>query len=455
MNAPSQSRLLAWLRRNRWLIVIALTALAIRLHWNLDVHPLGDFISSDMRGYDSRADQFIADPWKAREYHGFFPYGTHYLVALFKVIFGKDNYPAISACYAVMGTFVVILGYLIARRVSKRAWVPPAVGLILACYYPLISLGGYILSEVPMSMFMGLGTLFLLRLIEEGRSRDAWGTGLAIAAAMVIRPQVLLSVALFGIAWLFFRRRSLAKVKIRHLVFAAIPLVLTLGYSAWRLHHHTGRTGLISENGTFNQVFGHCHTKMITANGTSTIKFGPPPMIQLHRRAETHPDSWIKLDPAIAPELTFKGYIADQKILKGYLRECWKKKGLLGQAKYTAVNLVLLVAHNTMWPDSGRAAWRETAKWWGRQHLTFLTLPAFIGMFTAFSRRTIARHGILAIHLWALMITAAIFFGDTRLRCPYDPFIVILALEVYGWVGQGVLRWFQNLRARRQRRALG
>ncbi|MEZ4382740.1 MAG: glycosyltransferase family 39 protein [Nannocystaceae bacterium] len=431
----ASSEVLAWLRRNRWLLFIAAAALIIRLHWNLEVHPIGDYIGSDMRGYNTRAEQFLADPFKPREYHAFFPYGTHYLIAAFKAIFGKENFPAIAACYAVMGTLVVVFSYWIAERVSKRAWVPPLVGLILAFYYPLISLGGYMLSEIPMATFATLATLYLLKLVDAGKSRHAWATGVAVSLAMVMRPQILLSVALFGVAWLFYRKTAFSKVKLRHLLYAGLPIALVLAFSSWRVEHHTGRRGLISENGTFNQVFGHCHTKMITAQGKSTIKFGPPPLIQLHRRATTHPNSWIKLDPAIAPELNFKGYIADKEVLRGYLRECWKRKGLSGQLKYTAINAILLVGYNTMWPDSGRGAWRETAKWWGKQHLYWLTPPTLLGLLTIFRRKTAGRQGILAIHIWALIVTAALFFGDARLRCPYDPFIIILALEVYGFLG--------------------
>ena len=64
----------------------------------------------------------------------------------------------------------------------------PVVGLILVFYYPLLSLGGYILSEIPASLCMTTATLLLLRLADEGRARDAWGAGLAagIGIAMLI-----------------------------------------------------------------------------------------------------------------------------------------------------------------------------------------------------------------------------------------------------------------------------
>jgi hypothetical protein len=48
-----------WLYRNRWLLAVLLAAFAVRVHWNLLVHPLGDYISSDMRGYVERAHQVL------------------------------------------------------------------------------------------------------------------------------------------------------------------------------------------------------------------------------------------------------------------------------------------------------------------------------------------------------------------------------------------------------------
>lgn len=439
-------RALAWLTKHRWLIVITIAALVVRLHWNLDVHPIGDYIGSDMKGYDTRADQLLADPFKSREYHAFFPYGTHVLVAIIKFVFGKGNYPAIATVYAILGALVVSFSYVIAQKVSRRRWVPPLVGLLLVFYYPLISLGGYMLSEVPMATFLTLSTIYLLRLIEAGKRRDAWLAGVMVAIAAIIRPQVLVSVAFFGIAWIFFRKSALAKVQWRHLVYAGLPIIAVLAFSAVRFTHHTGRVGLVSENGTFNQVFGHCHAKMITAKGKSVIKFGPPPLIQLEKRAQKQPDAFVKLYPAISPELEFKGYIADEGKLKELLRQCWANVGLSGQIRYTVINVILLVAHNTMWPDSGRGQWRETAKSWGKAHLILLTPFCVIGLFSVFRRRTVGRHGVLAIHIWALIVTAALYFGDTRLRCPYDPFILILAVEVYAGAGALVLAGIRRLR---------
>ena len=56
-----------------------------------------------------------------------------------------------------------------------------------------------------------------------------------------------------------------SKARLKHLVFAAIPIAGVLVFSSARLYHHTGRYGLISENGRFNSLFGRCHNKKAQA----------------------------------------------------------------------------------------------------------------------------------------------------------------------------------------------
>ena len=444
----------AWLYRNRWLIAIVLAALAVRLHWNLLVHPLGDYQSSDMRGYTSRAEQMVAHFGKAYEYHGFFPYGTHFLLALFKAIFGKDNYSAIGVMYALMGTVTVLYGVKVAQLVTRRAWLPYALGVLLIFYYPLISLSGYTLSETPFGMFLLFSTYRLLKLVQEGRTRDAWLAGLWAAVAGMFRPQILLSIAVFAGVWLLMRK-AMPKVRFKHLVYAGVPLAIMLVFSSLRLHHHTGRWGLVSENGRFNQLFGRCHNKKAVATpkepGRGRIRFGPPPLIQLEKRAKTHPDSWVQLEPAIGAELAYEGYISDVEPLREMISRCVAKTGYLGQVKYAVVNTLMLWAYNTPWPDSGRDGWRRKAQAWQGVYTTFIAVPAVLMAFTCFWRRTCQRHGILAVHLWAILITAAIYFGDTRLRTPYDPMLLLLAFECYLFVG-GLLftrarAWIRKRRA--------
>ncbi len=439
-----------WLYRHRWLIIAVLASFAVRVHWNLWVHPLGDYIASDMRGYTSRADQLIDKFGASIEYHAFFPYGTHFLLALLKLIFGRENYQAIGVVYALLGTMIVYYGYRIAERVSSRAWVPRLLGILLIFYYPLISLGGYTLSEIPFGVFLLASTYALLRLVQDGRSRDAWLAGVHAAIATAFRPQILMSIAVFGVVWLLLRGHT--KARLKHLVFAAIPIAAVLVFSSARLYHHTGRLGLVSENGRFNQLFGRCHNKKASATpaepGRGRIRFGPPPLIQLERRAKTAPDSWVQLDPALGAELSYTGYIADAAPLNDLMRKCIAKTGYLGQLKYAAVNVVMLVAYNTPWPDSGRDLWRRQAGIWQTIYAVVVAGPALLMALTCFMRRSVTHHGMLALHVWALIVTAAIYFGDTRLRAPYDPMLLLLALE--GYILAGSMIWGRLRRGTRR-----
>jgi hypothetical protein len=61
-------------------------------------------------------------------------------------------------------------------------------------------------------------------------------------------------------------------------------------------------------------------------------------------------------------------------------------------------------------------------------------VPSLIGMGIALGRwRRRPAHTLVALVLLGSMITAAIFFGEVRLRTPYDPYAIILALLAGAW----------------------
>lgn len=258
---------------------------------------------------------------------------------------------------------------------------------------------------------------------------------------MVIRPQILASIGLLGVFWLLARKR-LPKLRLPLMLHALAPLVLMMAFSAWRLHHHTGRHGLISENGTFNQVFGRCHNNKIFAlpdnPNRRRTSFGPPPLIQLAKREAAMPDAWPGLDPALedAPkggvELEYRGYIGDADIHRDYIRRCIETTGWVKQLEYSLVNVLLLWRYNVMWPDSGKGGhWRESARRWGIVHSSGLAVPALFALMAVFLRRRADGLAIVSLHLYAIIIIAALILGGIRFRSPYDPIIILLAFEAY------------------------
>jgi len=449
----------AWVIQERWLLLLFVAALVVRLHWNLYVHPLGDYVYSDMNGYDSRANRMLDMGLKPYEYSSFFPFGTHWLIAGMKAAFGRENYTAMGSLYALLGAFTVAFAFSSARRACHFRWVAPAVGLLGVFYYPHISLGGYLLSEVPFSFCLMGAVLFSLRMADRGRASDAWLMGLFAGLGMTIRPQILVSAAFLGLFWIA-RRKALPKIRLVHLLQSAVPVLVLLAASTALLKHNTGRVGLVSENGSFNLVFGRCHNSKIRSTpdgkGHGRVHFRPPSFLQVTnhvaRAKKRGIPPRVALDPALEDELVYAGYIGDSKKHMEYIHECIRRTGWLGQLRYSVLNATLLWRHNVPWPDSGRTQWRDVSRHWTTWHRNLFAVPALIGLLTLVLGRRTARQGLIAVHLLASLLVAAVFFGSIRIRTPYDFIIITLALEVYAFGLWAVWQGISWARARRRER---
>ena len=351
-------------------------------------------------------------------------------------------------------------------------------------YYPLVAMGGYVLSEIPFSLCLTLSVLLLVRIVDEGSKRDAWLLGILLGFGTLIRSQLLLSLALIGGVWLLLRLRPgnpYGKLGWGHIVRIGVPVLLLVIMASIRFHVHTGRYGLVSENSTINLVFGRCHNKGIYAlrddQGHRTIRFSPPPLIQLDAHSERNPDSWIKTRsvwgdhpepvegvpdfavdefgctqrPCRQPgsEVEYRGYIGDHDIQEKLVRACLERGGVSRQAYFTLTHWLLLWRFNIMWPDQAnhrpvssipRETWQHRQEVWARVHRGVLLVPALFGLVFAFVPRRRPKHALLALNFMALLIVAGIWFGDPRLRVTYDPIITILAVlayaEVWLWAKQ-------------------
>jgi hypothetical protein len=474
------ARVRAWFEADRkrryWVVVLFVAALIVRLHWNLRVHPLQDFLYSDMKGYWGRADALLDHPTSVREYDAFFPFGTTWLIAAIKFVFGRDAFTPISIIYALFGASIVAASYAIADRVvgERVRWVAPAVGLFLLVYYPLIAVGGYILSELPYSFFLTMSVLLLVRLVDDGRPRDAWLLGLTLGIGTLIRSQLTMSIALIGGLWFVFwlvrgkRPSPYAKLSWPLLGRIAVPLTLLLTVSAIRFYVHTNRVGLVSDNSSINLVFGRCHNKGIYSRpdglGNKTIRFSPPPLIQLEIHSAKNPDALIRSRsiwadypepvegvPGFAidaygckrrkcyepgSEIEYRGYIGDKQLHHKIVKACIERGGLKRQAYFTLTHWVLLWRNNLMWPDQAnprprssvdRETWRWRQQVWAQIHRAVLMVPALLALGFVFVARRRPKQALIALNLWALLIVTGIWIGGIRFRLPYDPIITLLA----------------------------
>jgi len=132
------------------------------------------------------------------------------------------------------------------------------------------------------------------------------------------------------------------------------------------------------------------------------------------------------------------------------VRDCIHETGWIGQAKYSFTHVVLLWRYNAPWPDYGRPEWREPAIWWNEWHRRSLAVPSLLALVVLARPRRALAMGIVALNLVALLVLAVVFFGAARHRIPYDPVIIILALETYAFAAYALVRSLQRWRQRQR-----
>lgn len=438
----------------RFLLLLVVLALLTRLIWVLWLHPPGDYVFSDMKKYVERA-QDLAE-------HGFHPdrtlawqaWGTHYLLAIPLRIFGTDALWSGAVLWGVMGASAVPAGYLLSCRVSTRPWMPKVVGWALLLWWPSLSNSGYFLSEAPFLCFQLWSMLGLVWVVQEGRYAAL--AGVASALAFAVRPQSAMFYGLVLVTWLALRRR-LPHVRARQLGLVALPLLLMLGYSTWRFHAHTGQWMGVAENANMNLTAGRCHNivtqafpteharqRSERANNTRNGRRVSLPAFRVlaHSVPPNHP---LALRPAMGGEtIRMVGYIGDAQVHRELRAECYRRTGMLEQVRYSVVNLSLLWVIGSQWPEqSQNGKWlRPPADAFKHVFQALVWLPSLVGLGAALW--WIRRRPGLTFCAWQLltsMTVAAIFFGTIRLRTPYDPYAIVLALE--GWVllAAVVARW--------------
>ncbi len=416
-----------WTAR-REVFALGVFAFAIRAVQNFWVHPPLLDEHSDMGGYIHRADALLRGEWGPDPNATFFPYGTHALVFALKFVFRGGATFGVSLVFALMGTFAVLFSYWTALRLwPARPWVARIVALWLATEIAWIELGSYVLSETPTALAIAASTFLSLRLVDEGKTRDAWWLGATLAVGATFRPQVLLSLV-FLLVFLVFRRGHLggAKLKLASLGAVVVPIALVLGGSSVRTHYDTGRWGTVSTNGPFNFVFGRCHCIGLTASQTRGSRFEPPSLKSLAGHEAKHNiRPIIDLDPAMGTELSFDGQVWDAEPAYALARRCVEKTGLAVQAKYGVTHLMLLWAYNLPWPTRGPEVVVATTV------TSVVFLPGLIVALALAWKRERARELCLVAQLFGLFFTAILFFGEIRLRTPYDGVIAVLAFGAY------------------------
>lgn len=441
-------KMASWLRRHRWVVALTALALVVRLVWVHAVHPPEETLWSDMAAYIGRAERLVAEPFGRFADEAFFPFGTHYLLALPLALFGPGSYGACATWWAILSAACVPFAYQLGGRLSGGADWPDmdpgddrlatanlvarlSAGFV-AIYYPLIAYAGYFLSETPFALCLVASAWFALRLADRGRWADAWWLGIAAAVGATVRPQILIGVALMVLV-LLWRRRHFPSLPLGRLSAVLSPIALVVVFSLGHSLHHSGRVSVLAQNGALNRAFGRCHAVQIRGIGGG---FGPPAFGQLHAAEQADPGAWPRLDPVLGPTIVVRSPLWDEAALNALADRCVEETSLARQIQGAATHVILLGGYNVAWPDSNIEPYRRYMRGWNLALLVVFAPAALLAMAMGVSRRW-PRHGLVAAHLWGLLAVAMLVMGSARLRVPYDVLTIVLAFDVYG----RLVRW--------------
>jgi 4-amino-4-deoxy-L-arabinose transferase-like glycosyltransferase len=113
--------------------------------------------------------------------------GYPYFLALVFKLFGMDNWPAVMVIHAFIDTITCLLIAAIARRViNERA---AKIAFVLAAFCPFtVNYAGTGLTETLTFFFTALALLFAVMGFEERKTTSWIGCGVALAAAILLRP---------------------------------------------------------------------------------------------------------------------------------------------------------------------------------------------------------------------------------------------------------------------------
>lgn len=446
-------------------MLVTLTALALlsRLAWNLWIHPPGEYVFSDMGQYVLRANNLAEAGfvWGQRTL-AWQSFGTHYLLAaVFKVFGGEPPYTAGAVAFALLGAGAVPLTYLVACQVMKRAWMATTAGALALLWYPNVATTGYFLSETPFLFFQLLATFWMLRTFQEGKRAVA--AGIAAGICFMLRPQSAVFFVLVFVTWLVNVRR-LPAVRARQVIGFAAPLLLAFLFSLTRFYLHTGYWGGVAESANMNMTAGRCHNivtqafpsqralerSVETGNTRDGRRVSVPGLRALAGLPSYHP---LALRPALGGEtIRFVGYIGDPFIHRDLQRRCVRRTGLVGQLRYALGNLSLQWFFAKQWPDQepkARRYFMPIAEAYRYLFAAVFLAPSLLGVGLALRRlRAEPAMALLAWQIVGSMVIAAIFFGDVRLRTPYDPYALILAIYAAAQVIEAG-RWLRERYRRR------
>lgn len=228
------------IKENKNIILICLVGLILRTVFTLfiaknfydcdNIYVVGDTFSWLISFVNLLNDgSFTINP--ANEYGYFFRMpGYSFFMGIFYFVTGKNYeimFPAIGWFQIFLDCFSVFLIYKITFSVLKTEKVALIAGLLYSTY-PFIIVSNPTVSSESVSVFLMLLGLYLFL---QGKTKNAFWSGIAIGIGILFRPQLIFFIPILGILTIYYSRKLFNKS------LFAFFIAIILSYGIWPIRN--------------------------------------------------------------------------------------------------------------------------------------------------------------------------------------------------------------------------
>lgn len=394
-----------WLKHHRLEVLIFSFAFIVRLVFSLVIHPIQNFIFSDMNSYLGISTRLLQSNQSVE--NAFYPIGYSLFLMLVRRITSISFFPTIALLQSLMGLASLILLHAISKNILSQK-LRLLFLIILACYYPWIDFGGYLMSETLATLLLTLMVYLSFFSFKYKNLLWLFLLPIVIGLSTLVRANLLLA-GFFVVLWL-----AIQVITARRVMVFSCGFILALFLSFQIYRHYGGISSPLALNGGLVFMDGQC----LLRGATDSIgwSFGAPVFTQRNLQVEEYFDQ----------PFTNSGYFYRQGL------DCLLANPIRILEKPT--ELYYLFFGNVAWPSSDQPGYSIAMK---ISHALFnaTILPGlFLATYLFFKERKRlfkTRPAILFLVVLSLVATTIVYYGDIRYRLPFDGFFILLSLWAY------------------------
>ena len=427
----------------KWLFWLSALGLAIRMVYDVWIHPVGSYLYSDMQGAYSAGQSFADLHHTFTRWDFVKPRAMGFTGGFILRHFKHDGLVKWGWLQAFLRSVTVPLTYVGTFRFFGLR--PAIVTTSFMSVNPLaISFASFLMVETYSTFFLSLS----FALLVPKRPLLCFLSGLALGGSVLFKPQGMPVCALWCLLLFFWPspgtfRRSFATWLFTPQRIAAVLLCLgtltAVAREVVAVSKVIGKPTFLTPYSGQNFYIGHCNVKLMGMDGGKEGSFfaGVP---KVYQRDEPWPD------------VTFHVPVFDSQF---YMKEGMKcfRRSFPATLVWMARQLCDVFAG---WPGSTIDPWPVPGGWGGLPRypsvlLEYVLVP--LGLWQLWRRRRdLGMWLAFAAPLGAIWGLAILFSGDPRYREPFDLFLIAGASPMLVWLWDTVFaRLFQSVVARIQR----